>query len=307
MIEAATIVVIGSTNVDMVVETPVIPTVGQTLLGGAFRVAPGGKGANQAVAAARAEGLVTFLTAVGDDTLGEESIQRFVHEGIDVRYLRCKAGLATGVALIMVDPAGENIIAVAPGANSELSAADIYTSSEAFADARVALLQLEIPLPTVIAAARLAHNAGCKVVLNPAPMPADGLPDELWSYIDILTPNEGELFTLAGTDVSLEQAAATVLAKGPSALVVTRGKHGAQVFTREQAFHQPAFAVATRDTVGAGDCFSATLSVALAERQALAQAVRFAAAAAALSTTKLGAQEAMPTREEIMGLLASNG
>lgn len=298
------IVVVGSTNTDMVVNTPKIPMRGETVLGGEFHMTPGGKGANQAVAAQRAGGAVTFITAVGDDTFGQESIERFCAEGIDTSYIVTKAGSSSGVALILVDEEGENIIAVAPGANSLLTPEDVEAAADAFTGAKQVIIQLEIPYETVLIAARLAKNAGSKVLLNPAPMPAGGLPGELLRYIDILTPNAGELLGLAPDMAQLDKAAMMVLSSGPETLVVTNGSSGATVYNMEGEHDVPAFSVETVDTVGAGDCFSASLGVALAEGWPMNHAVRLAAAAAALSTTKKGAQKAMPSRRAIEELMA---
>ncbi len=299
------ILVIGSTNIDMVVEVPTLPAPGQTVLGGVFRMTPGGKGANQAVAAARAGGAVTFITALGADAFAEESRQHFVDEGIETRFIVSKAEVASGVALIMVDAQGENLIAVASGANGQLQAEELSAAAPAFAAAQMAILQLEIPLASVAWAVRRAAQAGCRVLLNPAPMPPAGLPDDLLSHTDILTPNEGELLALAPSARDVEEAAALVLARGPRLVVVTQGRRGATAFTREGALHLPACAVKSVDTVGAGDCFSACLGVALAEGQALPDALRFAIAAAGLSTTVPGAQAGMPTRAAIEAFLAT--
>jgi ribokinase len=208
------------------------------------------------------------------------------------------------VALILVDARGENSIAVAPGANGQLLPDDLVSAATAFVDTKLLLMQLEIPLESVLWAARYAARLGCPVLLNPAPMPADGLPDALLQQVSILTPNAGELMTLVPGAGSLEDAAQQVLRRGPQAVVVTRGGEGATVFTRDESVPVPAFPVSPVDTVGAGDCFSAVLGVAIAEGQPLTDAVRFAAAAAAMSTTLPGAQAAMPTREEIEGFLA---
>ena len=296
--------VIGSTNTDMVMDLPALPVVGQTVLGGRFRLAPGGKGANQAVAAARAGGAVTFITALGDDAFGAESQARFVREGIDTRYLVIRADVPSGVALIMVDAHGENLIAVASGANAQLSPAELTAARPAFHGAPMTLLQLEIPLESVAWAVAEAKARGGTVLLNPAPMPPAGLPDDILRHVDLITPNEGELRALAPDTASLEAAAAQVLARGPRVVIVTRGKHGAIAFSADGAIPFPAFTVKTVDTVGAGDCFSASLAVALAEGQPLPTALRFATAAAALCTTRPGAQDSMPVREDIETFLA---
>lgn len=297
------LLIIGSTNTDMVVEVPTLPHPGQTVLGGAFRMFPGGKGANQAVAAARAGGDITFITAVGSDSFGAENRRRFAQEGIDMRFLAEKDAAPSGVALILVDQHGENVIAVAPGANGQLLPADLAPARDAFRQADLLVVQLEIPLETVQWAVQAAVEAGCPVLLNPAPMPAGGLSDALLRQIDVLTPNVGELRALAVAAPTVEAAAHAVLARGVKAVVVTEGRHGATVYTRDETLHVPAFPVQAVDTVGAGDCFSATLGVALAERRPLREAVRFAAAAAAISTTVPGAQEGMPTRLTIDQML----
>ncbi|MHB0938817.1 MAG: ribokinase [Armatimonadota bacterium] len=293
------ILVVGSTNTDMVVETPSLPAPGQTVLGGAFRMTPGGKGANQAVAAARAGGDVTFITAVGDDNFGTESIARFRTEGINTRHIVTCRGVPSGVALIMVDARGENLIAVAPGANAGLLPGDLAAAEAAFRENSFLIMQLEIPPESVQWAAERAAKSDATVLLNPAPMPPDGLPHALLQYVDILTPNEGELRALAPDAGSLEEAAARVLARGPKIVVATRGKRGATAFTPDGALEVPAVQVTPVDTVGAGDCFSAFLAVALAEGHSLAGALHFAVAAAGLSTTRPGAQASMPARAEI--------
>ncbi|HEX2949493.1 MAG TPA: ribokinase [Armatimonadota bacterium] len=307
MMDKSKLLVIGSTNTDMVVEASSLPVPGQTVLGGSFRMTPGGKGANQAVAAARNGADVTFITALGDDNLGTESLARFSREGINTSHISIKHGVPTGVALILIDAQGENMIAVAPGANGELQPDDLVKAAPAFYGTKLLIMQLEIPLSSVIWAAEYAKKLGCPVLLNPAPMPPEGLPEELLQHVDVLTPNEGELMGLAPGSSSLEAAAASVLARGPKTLVVTRGRHGATVFTNDGSFHVPAFPITAVDTVGAGDCFSASLGVALAEGKALNDAVKFAAAAAALSTTVHGAQSAMPTREMVEQFITSAG
>ncbi len=301
---AQRILVIGSTNTDMVIETPTLPVPGQTVLGSAFRMTPGGKGANQAVAAARAGASVAFITALGDDALGVQRREQLAHDHIDVSHVVIKKGQPTGVALIVVDTRGENLIAAAPGANWQLLTDDLVPAAPAFVDVKLLIMQLEIPLESVVWAANYAKQFGCPILLNPAPMPAQALPASLLKNVDILTPNAGELRQLAPDAATLEEAASRMLALGVKMIVVTQGSEGATVYTKEESFHVPAFSVATVDTVGAGDCFSATLGVALAEGQPVRAAIRFATAAAAISTTVPGAQVAMPTREKIEELLA---
>jgi len=293
------IMVIGSTNTDMVVDLPVLPVAGQTVLGGRFRLTPGGKGANQAMAAARAGGAVTFITALGDDTFGVESRERFTREGIDTGKIVTCAGMPSGVALIMVDTHGENLIAVASGANMALTPERLQAVLPDFHAVPVLVMQLEIPLESIILAAEAAAAQGSTVLLNPAPMPPAGLPDTLLRHVDILTPNEGELRELAPGAKSLEEVATQVRMRGPKIVVVTQGKHGATAFTADGTTHLPAVTVPTVDTVGAGDCFSGCLAVALAEGRPLPAALRFAITAAGLSTTRPGAQDSMPTRDEI--------
>ncbi|MEI7834703.1 MAG: ribokinase, partial [bacterium] len=249
-------------------------------------------------------GAVTFITAVGDDAFGKESIERFTAEGIDVTYVYTKEGSPSGVALILVDEQGENVIAVAPGANSQLTPEDIAAAAPAFEGAKQVIIQLEIPYETVLAAVRMAKQAGSKVLLNPAPMPATGLPDELLRHVDLLTPNTGELLQLAPDISQIDMAANMVLSRGPETVVVTHGSQGATVFSMDGEHEVPAFSVDAIDTVGAGDCFSASLGVALAEGWPMNHAVRIASAAAALSTTKIGAQMSMPSRRAIEQLLA---
>jgi ribokinase len=297
------VIVIGSTNTDMVVQADTLPAPGQTVLGGAFRMTPGGKGANQAVAAARAGGVVTFLTAVGDDAFGHARLDEFRREGIDTQYMKITADALSGVALIVVDAHGENLIAVAPGANGLLTPAAVDAID--FHGVRMAILQLEIPLETVLRAAQRARGHGCPVLLNPAPMPPAGLPAALLAVVDILTPNEGEARALAPGAATLADAAREILDAGPRALVVTRGRHGVSVFTRDEQFDVPAIPVTAVDTVGAGDCCSAALGVAFAEGRPLRDAARFAVVAAGLSTTRVGAQAAMPMRAEIDAAIGS--
>ncbi len=295
------IVVLGSTNTDMVVKSERIPAPGETILGGRFLMNPGGKGANQAVAAARLGGVVVFVAKVGDDLFGREAKALFAKEGICTDYVLTDASEPSGVALIMVDAKGENCIAVASGANGALSAGDIAVARGAIEQAGVLLMQLETPVETVLCAARWAASKGVAVILNPAP--ACELPDELFACLSLITPNESEAELLTGvkvTDEATAQAAAAALcAKGVGRVVITMGSKGAYVYAEGCGEVVPAFKVDAVDTTAAGDVFNGALTVALTEGQALAEAVRFAARAASISVTRMGAQASAPCRNEI--------
>ena len=301
---SARIVVVGSSNTDMVVRVPTLPRPGETVIGGTFFTARGGKGANQAVAAARAGGSVTLVANLGDDTLGDETLAALAAEGIAVDQVRRVADTRSGVALILVDEWGENSIAVAPGANALLAPEQIDEVAERLSPDDVLLVQLETPIETVFAAASAASQAGARVILNPAP--ARELSRELLSLVSVLTPNESEAARLTGLSTGgaeeFDAAATALLHRGVGAVVITLGAGGAYVATREQRELIPAFPVAARDTTGAGDVFNGALAVALAERVRLADAVRFANAAAAISVTRDGAQAAAPYRAEILAL-----
>jgi ribokinase len=299
------IAVVGSSNTDMVVRTPGIPRPGETILGGEFIMAAGGKGANQAVAAARAGGEVTFIARVGDDIFGRRAMEGFIRDGIRVDHIVRDKRAPSGVALIFVAPDGENSIVVAPGANARLSPADIRRAANVITQAGILVLQLEIPLDTVTEAAKLASAAGVPVILNPAP--ARPLDDSLLARITILTPNETEAEFLTGISIrrksDMMRAAIALLDKGVKAVLITLGAKGVFAATQEKMEVVPAFKVNPVDTTAAGDAFNGALAVALAEKQPLFEAVRFAEAAAALSTTKPGAQPSLPKRVEIEKLL----
>ena len=295
------ILVIGSANTDFVITTQRFPKPGETVLGERFLLNPGGKGANQAVAAARLGGRVTFIAKLGTDLFGEQSRAQFLREGLDTTYLVTTPDQASGVALITVDAHGENSIVVAPGANGTLSAAEVASARQPFADCALVLLQLEIPLPTVVAAAQVATDLGKRVILNPAP--ARPLPNELLPHLFLLTPNKTEAETLTGiaiTDAhSLAAAAQALLAKGVQHVVITLGGDGAYLCSPAGAQHLPAVRTQPVDTTAAGDVFNGALAVALAEEQALPAAVAFANQAAAISVTRLGAQASAPYRHEL--------
>ena len=295
------ILVLGSSNTDMIIKLDRIPRPGETILGGEFATAPGGKGANQAVGAARAGGQVMFVARVGRDIFGEQAVAGFVRDGIAVDYVFRDPAAPSGVALIFVAKDGENSIAVASGANAKLSPADVKKARPAFTDASVLLMQLETPLTTVQAAAELAAQRGLRVILNPAP--ARPLPDELLRLVSILTPNETEAELLTGiavkNDSSAVQAAGKLLARGVQTVILTLGARGAFIATKESSQLVPSFKVKPVDTTAAGDIFNGALAVALAEDKSLPDAVRFANAAAALSVTMLGAQPSAPARKQI--------
>jgi ribokinase len=302
------IVVVGSSNTDMIIKLARIPKPGETILGGEFVTAAGGKGANQAVGAARAGGKVTFVARVGRDMFGEQAVAGFVQDGINVDYVVCDKGAPSGVALIFVAKDGENSIAVAGGANGRLSPADVRKAKAVFAKASVLVMQLETPLETVQAAAELAARAGVRVILNPAP--ARPLPDTLLKRVSILTPNESEAELLTGIKVDSEaaagKAAEKLRARGVQTVILTLGARGAFVATAEGRQLVPGFKVKAVDTTAAGDIFNGALAVALAEGRDLIQAVRLANAAAAISVTRMGAQPSAPTRKEIERLLHTN-
>jgi ribokinase len=301
------IVVVGSSNTDMVIQLDRIPRPGETILGGRFVMAAGGKGANQAVAAARAGGDVTFVARVGRDMFGDQAVDGFQKDGICVDHVFRDKASPSGVALIFVAQDGENSIAVASGANGNLSPADVQKAQRAIARASVLVMQLETPLPTIQAAAEIAARAGVRVILNPAP--ACPLPDELLKLISVLTPNETEAELLTGIKVgdeaTAERAAECLLARGVKTVIITLGSRGAFVVSEEFRGLAPGFKVEAVDTTAAGDVFNGALAAALAKEQPLAEAVRFANAAAALSVTRLGAQPSAPPRKEIKKLLES--
>jgi ribokinase len=305
---AKSIVVIGSSNTDMIIRLARIPKPGETLLGGDFSSAAGGKGANQAVGAARAGGKVTFIARVGTDIFGTEAIAGFKKDGINVSHVIRDASAPSGVALIFVAKGGENSIAVAGGANAKLSTSDVKKASKAISSAAVLVAQLETPLPTVQAAAEIAAKAGVRFILNPAP--ARPLPGSLLKKVSILTPNETEAELLTGIKVSgptdAKKAAEKLRAKGVETVIITLGSRGAFIADASGGTLVPGFKVKAIDTTAAGDTFNGSLAVALAEGKSMMEAVRFANAAAAISVTRLGAQPSAPSRAEIERFLKSN-
>ena len=300
-----TIVVVGSSNTDMIIKLDHIPRPGETILGGEFVTAAGGKGANQAVGAARAGGNVTFVARVGRDMFGDKALAGFVKEGINTDHVVRDKAAPSGVALIFVAKDGENSIAVAGGANAMLSSVDVSNAKAVFRGASVLVMQLETPLQTVQTAAELAAKAGLRVILNPAP--ARPLPDKLLKKVSIITPNETEAELLTGIKVNSEAAAAKaaskLLARGVETVILTLGARGAYVANSSDRQLVPGYKVKVVDTTAAGDIFNGALAVALAEGKVVSHAVRFANAAAAISVTRLGAQPSAPDRREIEKML----
>ena len=298
------IVVVGSSNTDMVIKSEHLPAPGETILGGEFFMNPGGKGANQAVAARRLGGEVVFVAKVGDDIFGQEAVHGFKNEGINTDYIATDPANPSGVATITVDDRGENCIAVASGANNTLSSADVDDAMEQIDAADVLLMQLETPIPTVEHVAELGKLQGKTVILNPAP--AQALSDELLARLDVITPNETEAEILTGIEVkSLEdadRAAQALREKGVGMVVITLGSRGAFVLSETFTGLVPTRKVDAVDTTAAGDTFNGALAVGLAGGKAIEEAVAFANKAATVSVTRLGAQVSAPSLEELEGL-----
>ena len=301
------VTVIGSFNTDLASRTPRMPVKGETILGGPFHMGPGGKGANQAVAAARLGAEVTMVVKIGKDVFGDLAEANLVKEGIRSDFVLRTEETHTGAALIILDADGENMIVVAGGANNLLRPEDVDMAHEAIAQADILLVQLEIPLETVERAIRLATEARVQVLLNPAP--GRPLSAELLSLVDILTPNETETQIITGLPVrdlqEVETAAQQLLGSGVGIAVITLGVQGALVVTPQGVQHVPGHQVKVVDTTGAGDAFSGALAVALAEERDIAEAVAFANAAAALNVTRVGTAPAMPYRDEVDSMLTS--
>jgi ribokinase len=297
----ARITIVGSSNTDMVIKLDRIPRPGETLLGGEFVMASGGKGANQAVAAARAGGNVCFVARVGKDLFGEKTLLNLKRDKIDVRHVLRDPGAPSGVALIFVARNGENSIAVASGANALLSPEDILRAKSVIRSSKFLVMQLETPLGSVETAASVASQFGVRVILNPAP--AARLPRTLLQRVSILTPNETEAQLLTGIRVDSQTAAAKAAGKlhaqGVETVVLTLGARGAYVSASGCRTLVPGFKVKAVDTTAAGDIFNGALAVALSERKPLLGSVRFANAAAAISVTQMGAQPSAPRRKDI--------
>ena len=295
------ILVIGSSNTDMVICTGHLPLPGETVIGGTFFMNPGGKGANQAVTVARLGGRVSFICKTGSDIFGHQANQLFNEEGIDTSYVFSDTKNPSGVALITVDTDAENCIVVAPGANAHLTPNDLKRSAEAVEAADIILLQLEIPMQTVEAAARMAYRLGKKVVLNPAP--ASKLSAGLLETLYAITPNETEAEAISGIRITdertAEEAARKIASMGVCNVIITLGAKGALVFDGAHCEIVPAYKTQAVDTTAAGDTFCGALAVRLSEGRTLPEAVRFACKASAISVTRVGAQNSVPYRTEV--------
>jgi len=299
---AIEVVVVGSLNMDLVARAPRLPVPGETLLGGSFATVPGGKGGNQAVAAARLGARTAMIGCVGDDAFGRELRARLEGDGVDCRGLREAPGLSSGVALIVVDDAGRNGIVVVSGGNGQLAPADVDRHESLIGGARVVALQLETPLATVEHAARRAQALGKTVVLNPAP--AQALPPALVACAEYLVPNEIEAAMLSGIPVdsieSAAEAARALRARGAGNVLVTLGERGVVAVTARGVRHHPAEKVRAVDTTAAGDTFIGGFCAALVRGRSLEEAIGFAQSAAAISVTRPGAQTSIPFEREVV-------
>ena len=290
------IIVVGSINMDLVVRAPRHPKPGETILGTNFQTFPGGKGSNQAVAASRLGGHVHMVGCVGDDAFGDRLLATLQNDSVDTRFVRRSVDTASGVALITVSDEGQNNIVVVPGANGQLSAADIQAAEAVFEDAAIVVCQLEIPLPAVIEASRLAHRHGAKFLLNPAP--AQSLDRSFLDQIDYLIPNEQELALLTGMDLPT-LAAGALHNLGIKCLIVTLGSEGVLVMDQDQVYHIQANSVEVVDTTAAGDAFVGAFALALTEGKTVEDAAIWGNAAGALAVTLSGAQPSLPSRSDL--------
>lgn len=294
------ILVIGSSNTDMTVVSDRLPQRGETVLGGVFHMGPGGKGANQAVCASRLGADVTFVCKVGNDLFGDNALAGYRSEGMDVSHV-LRSDKPTGSALILVDGQGENVISVAPGANADFTVQDMDALSPVIRGADYLLLQLEIPVPSVVRAVEIAREAGVFVILNPAP--ACALPDEIFRHVSLIIPNRTELSLLSGvatdTEEHIREAVEKLRAAGVGNVIVTLGSAGALVCREGSYTTVPALRVQAVDTTAAGDTFCGAVCVGLSEGLSLEEAAAFATKASALTVQKVGAQNSLPYRNEI--------
>lgn len=301
----AKIAVLGSINMDLMIRSAKLPLPGETVIAETKVENPGGKGANQAVAAARMGAEVTMIGCVGDDSFAEELLQNLTAEGIDTRFVTRKTNTTSGVAVVMVESSGENAILVVPGANGLVGNLELEQVRQVICESDLLLMQLEVPVETVIAAAAIAREAGVPVILDPAPAPA-GFPAELLN-VDLICPNQSEAVALMGKPLAaLEDVVESIpllAEQGPRQIIVTMADQGAVLFDGESVEIIPPFQIQAIDSTAAGDAFAAGLAVKLAEQATLREAALFASAAGAIAAAVAGAQTAMPTREQIETLI----
>ena len=306
---APRLTVVGSLNTDLVIRAPKLPETGETVTGGEFSIFPGGKGANQAVAAARLGAEVTMVGCVGGDDFGRRLVDGLKAEGIDAVHVRVDPDVVSGVAFITVDSAARNTIVVASGANARVSVYDVDAARDAIGASQVLLLQLEVPVEVVAHAAAQARRSGCRVILDPAP--AHPLPDDLYPNLDVINPNEVEAKLLTGISIDDPQAAGRaadqLVSRGCKVVVIKMGARGAFLAGGGAREMVPAIPVDAVDSTAAGDAFAGALAVALAEGKSLEPAVRFANATAAISVTRMGAQPSMPRRDEVVAFARAHG
>ena len=298
----ADVLVIGSLNADLVVRAPRFPAPGETIRGGNLLTIPGGKGANQAVAASRQGADVVMVGRVGRDTFSPYLIENLESNNVDVSHIKID-NYPSGTAIVILDKQGQNSIVTSPGANDQVNTEDV----DAAPDAKILLLQFEIPLDTVVYAAKKYNSKGATVILNPSP--ATTVPDELLANVDFLVPNERELATLTEMDVtdvqSAEAAAKQLIKRGSKTVIVTRSGEGALIVTESEVTPVATYKVEVVDSTAAGDAFTAGLAIKLLESEKLASAVRYGCACGALAVTKLGAQPSLPIREDVENFLAN--
>ena len=305
--EPPRVVVLGGINMDLVATVERFPVPGETVVGRAFTTYPGGKGANQAVAASRLGAAVSMVGRVGDDAFGHQLRHGLAVEGVDVSGVGVESGSPSGIAVILIDASAQNQIVQVWGANQHCGTEEVEGVRQAVAGASVLMLQLEAPVDVSFRAAEAARGHGCRVILDPAPAPSGGLPQDFYGLCDCITPNETEAQALVGFAVSdvdsASRAAEELVHRGAKAAVIKMGARGVFYSSPEESGHVPAFPVNAIDTVAAGDAFNAGLAVALAEGRGLEDAARWGAAAGAVAVTRIGAQDAMPARVEVEALL----
>lgn len=294
------ITVLGSLNMDLITKTERIPDIGETVWGGEFKMSAGGKGLNQAVAAGRLSGDVSFLGKIGDDYFGKKLLKKMKREPIDTTYLKIEENRQTGIASIMADSKGRNIITVAPNVNSTVSLEEFKGVEELLKETNIFLTQLELPVSTVKEGIEKASESETKIILNPAP--ARSIPKRIFEKVDILIPNKIETFDLAGIDrnsTSVKNAAEKLLGYGPETVIVTMGAEGVLLVSEKKISKFNTIDVKVTDTTGAGDAFCGTLAAALDSGKSISEAVKRGNIAAGLSVSRVGAQESLPTLEEV--------